>query len=75
LPVRKESYDAKSTTATVTCVGDIVLSLRFNSSSTADTLGGLPLSNNCSNAASTPLSDRRAARCRIAKYSRAARSG
>jgi hypothetical protein len=53
----------------------MALSLRFNSSSTADTLGGLPLSNNCSNAASTPLSDRRAARCKIAKYSRAARSG
>jgi hypothetical protein len=71
----KASYDAKSTGATVTCVGDISLSLRFSSASTAATLGGRPASSSRVNAASTPLSERRAATCKIPKYSFAARSG
>jgi hypothetical protein len=71
----KASYDARSTAATVTCVGAISLSLRFNSASTADAFGGSPFSSSRSNAASTPLSERRAATGKIPKYSFAARSG
>jgi len=46
-----------------------------NSTSISAALGSCPAANICANASSTPLSLRRAARCKIRTYSRFARAG
>ncbi len=51
------------------------MSLLCISSATAATLNGLPAANRRANAAAVPLSDCRAASCRIPRYSFAARDG
>jgi hypothetical protein len=71
----KASYRDRSTGPITTSVGDNALSLRRNLSATAAASGSTPLSRNAANAASTPASLSRAARCKVRTYSLAARSG
>ncbi len=75
MPSSKASYDARSTPATVTAVGDNTLSLRASSAATRPALSGPRASSRRTSAASTPASLCRAARYKIPRYSLAARSG